>query len=39
MIDLHDPIAVCRSLGNLLHFFYSVAPVISLVFLALRISR
>jgi len=39
MIDLHDPAAVCRSIGYFLDFLTITVPVISLAILARRIAR
>jgi len=39
MIDLHDPSAVCRSLGYFLDFLVMTVPVISLAIFAWRIAR
>jgi len=39
MIDLHDPTAVCRSLGYFLDFLAITVPVISLALIARRIAR
>lgn len=39
MIDLHDPAAVCRSLGYFLEFLTMTVPVLSLALLARRIAR
>jgi len=39
MIDLHDPDAVCRSIGYFLDFLTMTVPVLSLVLIARRIAR
>jgi hypothetical protein len=39
MIDLHDPTAVCRSIGYFLDFLAITVPVISLALIARRIAR
>jgi len=39
MIDIHDPAAVCRSIGYFLDFLTLTLPVISLALIARRIAR
>jgi hypothetical protein len=39
MIDLHDPSAVCRSIGFFLDFLTLTVPVISMAFFAWRLAR
>jgi len=39
MIDLHDPSAVCRSLGYFLDFLVMFVPPVALALLARRIAR
>jgi hypothetical protein len=39
MIDLHDPQAVCRSIGYFLDFLTLTVPVILMAIFAWRIAR
>jgi hypothetical protein len=39
MIDIHDPAAVCRSIGFFLDFLTISVPAISLALIARRIAR
>jgi len=39
MIDLHDPFAVCRSIGYFLDFLVIFVPILSLSIFAWRIAR
>jgi hypothetical protein len=39
MIDLHDPAAVCRSIGYFITYLCTIAPIVGLAWITWRISR
>jgi hypothetical protein len=39
MIDLHDPAAVCRSIGYFIQYIATIAPILGLAWITWRIAR
>ena len=39
MIDLNDPLAVCRSIGYFIQYLGTMAPLVGLAWITWRIAR